>query len=275
LPIVDSTARRIEIISKIPPTPLPVPLLFVHGAWHGAWCWDRHFLDYFAAHGFAAHALSLRGHGRSAGRERLRWTRIRDYVADVAEVASGLAQAPVVIGHSMGGFVVQKYLERHAAPAAVLLASLPPSGAFRTTLRLMRRAPWPVLKANATLSLHPLVATPALARAAFFSAGLGAAELELYWRQLQDESYMAFLDTLCLDLPKPARTGTKLLILGAELDTIIGRAEIDATARAYGTRAEQLPGIAHDVMLEPGWQQAADRILAWLADALPPATRRV
>jgi hypothetical protein len=22
----------------------PVPLLFVHGGWHAAWCWD-HFLD--------------------------------------------------------------------------------------------------------------------------------------------------------------------------------------------------------------------------------------
>ena len=22
----------------------PVPLLFVHGSWHGAWCWDEHFL---------------------------------------------------------------------------------------------------------------------------------------------------------------------------------------------------------------------------------------
>jgi len=23
----------------------PVPLLFVHGAWHAAWCWDEYFLD--------------------------------------------------------------------------------------------------------------------------------------------------------------------------------------------------------------------------------------
>ncbi|WP_181447434.1 hypothetical protein [Mycolicibacterium vulneris] len=23
----------------------PAPLLFVHGAWHGAWCWDEHLLD--------------------------------------------------------------------------------------------------------------------------------------------------------------------------------------------------------------------------------------
>jgi hypothetical protein len=29
----------------------PVPLLFVHGAWHGAWCWDEHFLDLFADKG--------------------------------------------------------------------------------------------------------------------------------------------------------------------------------------------------------------------------------
>jgi pimeloyl-ACP methyl ester carboxylesterase len=273
LPIVDTNARRIEVIGRIPPAPRPVPLLFVHGAWHGAWCWDRHFLDYFAGHGFAAHALSLSGHGSSAGRERLRWTRIRDYVADVAAVASGLPQLPVVIGHSMGGFVVQKYLEHHVPPAAVLLASLPPGGAFRTMLRLMRRAPWPVLQANATLSLYPLVATPALARAGLFSAGLAAEELAAYWRQLQDESYMAFLDMLCLDLPKPAQSRTKMLVLGAELDSIIDWAEIDATARAYGTQAEQLPGVAHDVMLEPGWQQAADRILAWLAHALAPATQ--
>ena len=35
----------------------PVPLLFVHGGWHGAWCWDDHFLDFFAAAGYRAVAL--------------------------------------------------------------------------------------------------------------------------------------------------------------------------------------------------------------------------
>ena len=24
----------------------PAPLLFVHGAWHAAWCWDEHFLEF-------------------------------------------------------------------------------------------------------------------------------------------------------------------------------------------------------------------------------------
>jgi len=43
----------------------PVPLLFVHGAWHAAWCWDEHFLGFFADRGFRAVAVSLRGHGAS------------------------------------------------------------------------------------------------------------------------------------------------------------------------------------------------------------------
>jgi pimeloyl-ACP methyl ester carboxylesterase len=43
----------------------PVPLLFVHGGWHGAWCWDDHFLDFFADAGYRAVAVSLRGHGTS------------------------------------------------------------------------------------------------------------------------------------------------------------------------------------------------------------------
>jgi pimeloyl-ACP methyl ester carboxylesterase len=62
---------RLEIISKHPlGGRYPTPLLFIHGMMHGAWCWDVHFLDYFAQHGFAAHAVNLRGHGASEGSEK-------------------------------------------------------------------------------------------------------------------------------------------------------------------------------------------------------------
>ena len=44
----------------------PAPLVFVHGAWHGAWCWDEHFLGHFAAKGYRAIALDLRGYGMVA-----------------------------------------------------------------------------------------------------------------------------------------------------------------------------------------------------------------
>jgi pimeloyl-ACP methyl ester carboxylesterase len=233
---------------------------------HGAWCWDVHFLDYFAQHGFAAHAVNLRGHGDSEGREVLRWTRIADYVEDVATVVRRLSSPPVLIGHSMGGFIVQKYLEDHHAPGAVLLSSPPPGGMLRAILRIARRRPFVFAKANLTLNLLPVIATPQLAREAFFSADLPDDQLRAYWRLMQDESYMAFLDMVALDLPNPLTVKTPLLILGVARDNMLDPSEIEATARAYHARFDIIPDVAHNSMLEPRWETVAERILVWLKE---------
>jgi pimeloyl-ACP methyl ester carboxylesterase len=255
----------LHVVSRHPPERArPTPLLFIHGMMHGAWCWDVHFLDYFARHGFAAYAVDLRGHGASEGRERLRWTRIADFVEDVVRVSRPLPNPPVLIGHSMGGFIVQKYLERHEAAGAVLLSSPAPSGLVATTLRIARRTPLAFAKVNLTLSLWPAIATPQLAREAFFSADVPEAELRGYWRQMQDESYLALLDMVVLDLPKPAAVRTPLLVLGAARDNMLAPREIEATTRAYRAECDIIPDVAHDSMLELRWQVVADRILAWL-----------
>lgn len=39
-----------------------------------------------------------------------------------------------------------------------------------------------------------------------------------------------------------------------------------ATGRAYGVEAEIVPGAAHDGMLDPAWEKAAARIVAWLGE---------
>ena len=263
---------KLEIISKYPvETPHPTPLLFVHGTLHTASCWDVHFLDYFAQHGYAAHAMNLRGHGNSEGREKLRWTRIADFVEDVANVVRKLPRPPILIGHSMGGFIVQKYLEDHDAPAAVLLSSPSPAGLLPTAIRTARRQPWVFAKVNLTLSLQPLIANPQLVGEAFFSNDVQNEQLLEYWKQTQDDSFMAFLDMVALDLPKPEKVKTPLLILGAARDNMIAPSEIEATARAYNTQAEIIPDVAHNSMLEPRWRSVAERILAWLnvVDAYP------
>lgn len=242
------------------------PLLFVHGAWHGAWCWSEHFLPYFAHHGYTSHALDLRGHGKSEGRTKLRWKSIADYVSDLTQIASQLERPPVLIAHSMGGLVVQKYLESHAAPAAALLASVPPTGALRTTLNIALHHPFPFLKANLTLKLYPIIGTPALTQAAFFSPDMPEEKVKAYFACMQNESYRAFLDMIVFSLPRPKRVKTPMLILGGERDTIFTRKEIEATARAYHTHAYLFPHMAHDLMLEEGWQIVADSILHWLEE---------
>jgi len=266
---------RLEIVSRHPvESRYPTPLLFIHGMMHGAWCWDVHFLDYFARHGFAAHAVNLRGHGASEGRERLRWTRIADFVDDVADAARQLPSPPVLIGHSMGGFVVQKYLEDYAAAGAILLSSPPPVGLLGTALRIARRHPFVFARINLAFSLLPVIATPQLAREAFFSADFPDEELRGYWKLMQDESYMSFLDMVALDLPQPAKVKTPLLILGAARDNMLKPSEIEATARAYHTRCEIIPDVAHNSMLETRWQAVAERILVWLKGRTPQRTAK-
>jgi pimeloyl-ACP methyl ester carboxylesterase len=272
---------KLDIISKYPvKNQHPTPLLFLHGALHGAWCWDVHFLDYFAQHGYVSHAVDLRGHGNSEGQEHLRWIRIADFVEDVATMVEQLPSPPILIGHSLGGFTIQKYLEDHIAPAAVLLSSPSPAGLLSVALKNARRHPLLFAKVNLTFSLFPLISTPALVREAFFSEDLPEQQLLAYWKQMQDDSYMAYLDMVALDLPKPARVKTPMLILGAERDNMISLREIDATARAYNTQAEIIPGVAHNSMLELRWQSVAERILAWLnerqvVDASAHVTERV
>jgi pimeloyl-ACP methyl ester carboxylesterase len=241
----------------------PVPLLFVHGAWHAAWCWDEHVLDFFADKGYRALAVSLRGHGNSPSPKPLRTCSLADYVDDVDSVADTLPTTPVLIGHSMGGFIVQKYLESHQAPAGVLLASAPRRGSFGFAMRLLRMHPWLTTKFLITGNALPIVGTPQRARESFFSPWAPEAEVARYAAQLNGESRRVVLDTLWM-LPKPERVTTPLLVLGAERDRTILPKEVRATARAYHTEAEIFPNMGHAMMLEPEWAAVAERIHTWL-----------
>lgn len=243
----------------------PAPLLFVHGAWHAAWCWDEHFLGFFADRGYRALALSLRGHGNSPSGGRLRDLSFSDYVEDVATVAASLPTPPVVIGHSMGGVIVQKYLENNSAPAGVLMASGPPQGSLRSGLRWMRNHPWHFTKLAVTGQSLPYVSTPELARERFFSPHTPEPLVRHYAGRLQEESARVGVDGV-VQLPRPRRVRAPLLVMGALEDGAVTRAEVHATARAYRTEPVFFPAMGHDMMLEPGWAAVAERIDTWLAD---------
>ena len=84
-------------------------VLLVHGAWHGPWCWDD-FGDHLRAGGH-------RGQGRAVAWPRRVapgriWHRMHHYLDDVERAAAEFAEPPVVVGHSMGGLLTQRYLER-------------------------------------------------------------------------------------------------------------------------------------------------------------------
>jgi pimeloyl-ACP methyl ester carboxylesterase len=94
------------------------------------------------------YALSLRGHGGSHGRDHLDWHSITDYIDDVKTVVDWLGETPVLVGHSMGGFVIQKYLEHHEVPGVALVCSVPPQGLIASQFHLMFQKPQLFMELN-------------------------------------------------------------------------------------------------------------------------------
>ena len=192
---------------------------------------------------------------------------IADYVSDVGAVADQLPHNPVVIGHSLGGFVVQKYLESHAAPAAVLIASAPPQGAgagmLRTAASLLRvttRHLWRTAKTTLAGESAPCFSEPDWVREMYFSPHTPESLVVRYAERVEREQIGRFaLDMALLNLPKPDRVRTPMLVLGAQCDRSVTPGEVRATARAYRTQAEIFPNMGHDMMLEPGWAAVAER----------------
>ncbi len=257
-------AQQLEIIEATPRRGgSGRPLLFVHGAFAGAWCWSTHFLPYFAAQGFRAYALSLSGHGGSPGRERLDGLSIADYVRDLEQAVDTVGGDPVLIGHSMGGFVVQKYLERTAAPGVVLMASVPPQGLLSASIALAFSNPGMFTDLNSML--HRGRASRATLQHSLFASPVALDELQAYYHLMQPESQRAMWDMTFFDLPRLARERCPpMLVLGAESDILVPPAQAEQAARDYGTQAEIFPGMGHMMMLEAGWQKVADRIIGWL-----------
>jgi non-heme chloroperoxidase len=256
---------RLEVLSH-PPSAAPprTPLLFVHGAYVGAWCWEEHFLPWFAARGFPAHAVSLRGHGASSGREALHRHGLADYAEDVARAVALLDAPPVLIGHSMGALVVQKYLERGGRAAAVVLACpVPGYGLMPATIALAwtRPALFLGIQSLAAGGGAPL----AVLSEAMFAGRLEPERLARYFRRMQRESRRALMEMAGFGLPQPwlaRRPAT--LVLGAARDVLIPPLHAQAAAALSGAEYELLEGLGHAVMLDEGWERAAGEILDWL-----------
>lgn len=247
------------------------PLLFIHGAFCGAWCWQRHFVPWFVRQGYDCYALSLEGHGLSEGRLWLDALSIDDYVRNLHTTMAALPQAPVVVAHSMGGYVLQQYLERHLLPGAVLLASVAPHGLTASALRLLTQAP------ELFFSLSRYQADPGRLdadglrdmRALLFSDRASAEDMLLLAREAQPESTRALLDmSLGNPLWRPSLRGTPALILGGGADRIISAQDVAETAARFGAAPEILPQLGHMLMLDHGWQHVCARIARFLA-ALP------
>jgi len=264
--VIESSVAGLEVISRRAAAPAGrPPLLFIHGAFSGAWCWDEHFLPWFAARGYDAHAMSLRGHGDSDGRDRLDDSSIADFVDDVDEVVCGFSVPPVLIGHSMGGFIVQKFLERAQSAGAVLMASVPPRGLAGPGLSLAVWNPAAAFNLSSIQSFGEALGSPAVMQDALFSRALGSAQALGHLARMGPESTRAMLDMYGGDLVNPAQISPcPMLVMGAAEDELIPSIFVRATARSYDVPLRIFDDIGHLMMLDAAWEAVASGLLEWM-----------
>jgi pimeloyl-ACP methyl ester carboxylesterase len=259
---------KLEIIEYHPQIPAhDTPLVFVHGAWHGAWCWEPHFLPWFREKGFHSLAFSFRNHGKSGSTKPLNRVRVGEYVEDLAEVVGRLGKEPIIIAHSMGGLVAQKYLEKYSAKAVVLITPVPPQGTLGAVARTFVRHPLNFLQSLVRLDLYYLLNTLPRARRMLFSDSLPEKELMTYQAKLKSESFSAFL--VDLNFPRIKRkiqAKVPMLVIAGGKDKIFSVKEQERTAAFYEATLKVFPELPHNLMLDPGWELVAERVYEWMEE---------
>ena len=254
----------IEVFKNKPKTETnSPPLLLIHGACLGAWCWTDNFLPYFANAGYLALVLNLRGHGNSVSDKPLNKLSIDDYVEDVASVAGRLDKPPIVIGHSMGGLVAQRFAARHETVAVILMGPSPLAGMQSQSKRLLRKYPWQFFIASIRRNIYYIYPDNDSVRDIMFSPNTPEETVTRCRERLQKESWLVSQE-MTPPQKRPYFIKSPILVLGGEHDGTVLPDAICETAKAYNAPCHIFEGMGHNLMLEPDWPEVAKFIDIWI-----------
>lgn len=247
-------------------------VVFIHGAWLSPACWAGFRARYEArGHPCLAPAWPLAegtvAELRRAPHARLAQLTIAAIVSHYEGVVRALPRAPILVGHCLGGLIVQLLLDRGLGAAGIAIAPHPPRGirSARALLQLPRSwASWrrvltmppahfaqevaQTLGAEACAAAYTCHVVPAPGRVLFQSAlGLGTG---VRWRN-------------------PRRT--PLLLLAGDEDRVVDPQRVRATYRRHSrspavTAFKSFAGRSHLLIAEPGWEEIADYALDWATD---------
>jgi pimeloyl-ACP methyl ester carboxylesterase len=229
------------------------PVVFVHGGNQGSWAWEN-YLTYFAELGRDCYAFSwFNRHGsRQLPDDEFVMRSMVDTVQELETVVSFAGREPILVTHSMGALVGQKYAETHPVvaqvhitPAICAEVGLHPDSEFDLS------TPFEPPAFEEAWSLHFPECTEADARR--------------FHGLLSSESALAIKETITSSFSVDrTRLGGPSLVLAAENDVIVPPEAVRRSAAHFGSDYLYLPGRSHNVLLEPRWREAAARIAAWL-----------
>ncbi len=126
LPLAQLKRTIVDNICVHGPTDGQRPVvLFVHGGYHGAWCYER-WVPLFEKERWSIAALDLRGHAGLPRDESFPSTTISDFADDVITAARWIGGPVVLAAHSMGAAIAAVAATRMQVAGLILLAPSPP-----------------------------------------------------------------------------------------------------------------------------------------------------
>lgn len=243
-------------------------ILFIHGAWHGGWCWHEHFIPFFSDAGYSCFSLNLPEHQEGNFPLRLNKLGLHNYVEAVEKKISVLPSKPILVGHSLGGYIIQKLLGIMDFPAAILLAPVPYYGPLFTLFRFLRRNFRDSMRVLVRKDISAILDSVDKYGELFYYSLKDRELMQKYFSRLSGESLYAMAATLINYPHVRQEMSTPLLFLGGEEDRFFTRLDILRTAKRYKADAILLENTGHGIMLEPGWEDAAQSIHNWLRNLI-------
>lgn len=246
---------RLYLGAALAADPDQPPLLLVHGAFHGAWCYGL-WLRELDRRGRPAAALDIRGHGALARDDAFAGTGVRAMADDIVAAGTAVGRPPILCGHSLGALLVGVAAEVMELAGLVLLAPSPPG-------QLPGARALPVVLADAVVA-PPDAATAA---AKFFPRWDGdAAALAALSGRLTPESPVLLNERFELSVPVDrAAIDAPALVIECGLDSpdLHPPGQDKAVADFYGGAYRLLPGASHCLMVDPDWRIGLQAILDW------------
>ncbi len=245
-------------------------IVMVHGASEGGWCFDA-FRAPFEAKGWTVHTPDLIGHGKDKAdaQTKLKGVGLAEYQAQLLPLLKSFATPPVLLGHSMGGLLVQQLAASGLASALVLVSPAPHSGILPST-----DSEKDLAQGFMTIpSFWTTVISPDFDLACIYSLNCVPKDRQrAVFDQFGPESGLAYFqmffwmvdtkDAAAVDIAKV--TCPVLCVVGAE-DHLVSPATAKATSNSYKQALFwEEPGHGHMLPVEPGAAEIARRIADWI-----------
>jgi pimeloyl-ACP methyl ester carboxylesterase len=263
---------KLEHIKKLHPDGNhKASVLLVHGACMGAWVWHDNFSPYLYERGFNVHSISLRNHGRSFKNESIRSISILDYVDDLKSIIKELDGDVFIIGHSMGGFTIQHYMQEcdSKIKGVVLLCPVPNTGLWQLIPKLVLHYPFYFMLSSLKMSWLPIIKNNRRLKRLMFSDSYPINKMRVVADAVQEESFLVFLEMVFLRLPKISSSPVPMMVVGAENDYLISEQSIKKMAAYFRVEPLIIKDAAHCFMFEPGWEKVAEEITNFFGGLVP------